>query len=41
MARTKKRTVKRDWRTIAFVLLNLMVVLSMALGYVLMIVVRR
>ncbi len=41
MAHTKKRTNKRDWRQIAFFIFNLIVVLSMALGYVLMIVVRR
>ncbi len=40
-ARGKKRAVKRDSRQILFFLLNLLVVLSMALGYVLMIVARR
>ncbi len=49
MARSKKRNgsknlrqnLARNWKSVLFFALNLFVVLSMALGYVLMIVARR
>jgi hypothetical protein len=41
MARSKRRSNKRDWRQIAFFVFNFIVVLSMALGYVLLVVSRQ
>jgi hypothetical protein len=38
---SKKRSKKRDWRQIAFFAFNFIVVLSMALGYVLLMVARQ